>query len=162
VTVLVCTDIIRAPERVAETTAARSAMRSQISRLERALGSLAFELGMAGRALPLPTVALTATGPVAAGSPRLLSLGELEAVRDQLVADVSAAQRALVERSRSETRARRALESMLADPASHRFEILERAELGEPGCGAYEVRPRLGLLGMLFGWWCVKLSSGCP
>ena len=33
---------------------------------------------------------------------------------------------------------------------------------GEPGCGAYVVRPRLGLIGMLAGWWEVKLSSGCP
>jgi hypothetical protein len=24
------------------------------------------------------------------------------------------------------------------------------------------VRPRLGLIGMLAGWWHVKLSSGCP
>ena len=30
------------------------------------------------------------------------------------------------------------------------------------GCGAYQVRPRLGLIGMLLGWWHVKLSSGCP
>ena len=35
-------------------------------------------------------------------------------------------------------------------------------DLGEPGCGAWEVRPRLGLIGMLMGWWQVKLSSGCP
>ena len=24
------------------------------------------------------------------------------------------------------------------------------------------VKPRLGLIGMLMGWWEVKLSSGCP
>jgi len=35
-------------------------------------------------------------------------------------------------------------------------------ELGEGGCGVYQVRPRLGLIGMLAGWWHVKLSSGCP
>jgi hypothetical protein len=51
---------------------------------------------------------------------------------------------------------------MLADPHAHRFEVVRRADLGEPGCGAYAVRPAFGLLGMLFGWWCVKLSSGCP
>src|SRR5947209_8298032 len=27
-----------------------------------------------------------------------------------------------------------------------------------PGAG----RPRLGLIGMMMGWWQVKLSSGCP
>ncbi len=30
------------------------------------------------------------------------------------------------------------------------------------GCGAYQVRPRLGIIGMCMGWWHVKLSSGCP
>jgi len=34
--------------------------------------------------------------------------------------------------------------------------------VGEPGCGVWQVRPRLGLIGMLMGWWQVKLSSGCP
>lgn len=28
--------------------------------------------------------------------------------------------------------------------------------------GVWQVRPRLGLIGMLAGWWHVKLSSGCP
>jgi hypothetical protein len=37
-----------------------------------------------------------------------------------------------------------------------------QAQVGEPGCGFWEVRPRLGLIGMLMGWWCVKVSSGCP
>jgi hypothetical protein len=36
------------------------------------------------------------------------------------------------------------------------------ADLGEPGCQSWQVRPRLGLLGMLMGWWRVKHSSGCP
>jgi hypothetical protein len=35
-------------------------------------------------------------------------------------------------------------------------------ELGAGGCGVWRVRPRLGLVGMLMGWWQVKLSSGCP
>jgi hypothetical protein len=35
-------------------------------------------------------------------------------------------------------------------------------DLGENGCGVWQVRPRLGLIGMLMGWWQVKLSSGCP
>ena len=33
---------------------------------------------------------------------------------------------------------------------------------GDGGCGVYQVRPRLGIIGMLAGWWHVKLSSGCP
>jgi hypothetical protein len=61
-----------------------------------------------------------------------------------------------------EAEAREQLEAMLAHPRAHRFKLVACADLGQPGCGAYEVRPRLGLLGMLFDWWCVKLSSGCP
>ena len=55
-----------------------------------------------------------------------------------------------------------ALERMLLEPGAYRFVRIARAELGEPGCGVWEVRPRLGLIGMLMGWWQVKLSSGCP
>jgi hypothetical protein len=47
-------------------------------------------------------------------------------------------------------------------PAQHRFARISCRELGEPGCGVWQVRPRLGLIGMLMGWWQVKLSSGCP
>ena len=54
------------------------------------------------------------------------------------------------------------LERMLLDPASHRYARVSRADLGEPGCGVWQVKPRLGLIGMLMGWWEVKLSSGCP
>jgi hypothetical protein len=100
------------------------------------------------------------TGPGAGG--RLLSLGELEATRDEMVHRIRAVGRALERCMEEESNARARLEAMLADPGAHRFEVVGRAELGEPGCGAYHVRPRLGLLGMLRGWWCVKLSSGCP
>ncbi len=51
---------------------------------------------------------------------------------------------------------------MLADPATYRHARVALRELGLPGCGSYVVRPRLGLVGMLAGWWEVKLSSGCP
>ncbi len=154
----VLTDNLAGAVRVADEGTARAAMRSQIMRLERALGSLAFELGMSGRAAPLPD---PGSWPASDG-PRMLSLAELEAVRDRVIARVRAAERALGERLDAEAEARSALESMIAAPGEYRFVVIQRAELGEPGCGAYQVRPRLGLLGMLFGWWCVKLSSGCP
>ena len=51
---------------------------------------------------------------------------------------------------------------MLRDPGRHRFVRVSAADVGEPGCGVWHVRPRLGLIGMLMGWWQVKLSSGCP
>ena len=51
---------------------------------------------------------------------------------------------------------------MLLEPRKHTFTRLHREDIGQDGCGAYQVRPRLGLIGMLAGWWHVKLSSGCP
>jgi hypothetical protein len=90
-----------------------------------------------------------------AGGPRLLTLGELEACRDALVARRE-------HTTDDGTAARLLLERMLADPAAHRRARVPLAALEEPGCGAYVVRPRLGLIGMLAGWWQVKLSSGCP
>jgi hypothetical protein len=40
--------------------------------------------------------------------------------------------------------------------------VVSNEELGEPGCTRFQVRPRLGLLGMLMNWWRVVVSSGCP
>ena len=118
--------------RVADEAAARRDLRAQIAALEAA----------GGRA-------------PAAGGPRLLSLGELEVVRDHLAAAPEA-------EAAPDESARVLLERMLADPPAHRWARVPLAALGQPGCGAYVVRPRLGLIGMLAGWWEVKLSSGCP
>lgn len=133
--------------------AARRALRGQIARLERRLAdalvtgfpSDAVDVAVAGR-----------------GGPRLLSLGELEVLRDDLAAQLRSARAEIAAIAERQESARRLLESMYADPRRHRFARVARAELGVPGCGAYEVRPRLGLVGMLMGWWQVKLSSGCP
>ena len=51
---------------------------------------------------------------------------------------------------------------MLAKPADHKWLRISSADVGQPGCGHWHSRPRLGLLGMLMGWWRVKVSSGCP
>ena len=51
---------------------------------------------------------------------------------------------------------------MIADPRRFKSGRISLAALGLPGCGVYRCRPRLGLVGMLAGWWEVKLSSGCP
>jgi hypothetical protein len=136
--------------------AARRTLRRQIARLEAELGSLVLDLWNAGRT-KVPVADVTT-----AGSGRILGTGELEEVRDALVERIHDARHALKQRTEAQTTARLQLDAMLADPAQHRFQIVERAHLGEPSCGAYQVLPRLGLLGMLFGWWCVKLSSGCP
>jgi hypothetical protein len=92
----------------------------------------------------------------AAGGPRLLSLGELEACRDALAARPQPAPRPPNEAARV------LLERALLHPERHRGLRIPLAALGEPGCGVYQVRPRFGLIGRLAGWWEVKLSSGCP
>jgi hypothetical protein len=51
---------------------------------------------------------------------------------------------------------------MYAQPEKHKGAKLTNADLGLPGCTTYHVRPRAGLLGMLMGWWVVKISGGCP
>jgi hypothetical protein len=68
----------------------------------------------------------------------------------------------IAERADEQAEKRLALERMLLDPAAHRNVRISCRELGEPGCGVWQVRPRMGLIGMLMGWWQVKLSSGCP
>ncbi|MFL5843939.1 MAG: hypothetical protein ACJ762_04530 [Solirubrobacteraceae bacterium] len=133
--------------------AARRALRGQIARLERQLAD-ALVTGF-------PSDAIDVTVP-GRGGPRLLGLGELEILRDDLAAQLRRARAALAVRAERQHRARLLLESMYADPRRHKFLKIARADLGVGGCGSYEVRPRLGLVGMLAGWWHVKLSSGCP
>jgi hypothetical protein len=133
--------------------AARRTLRGQISRLERELSD-AFVTAFPTGGLPQPAVA--------AAPPRLLDLGELERVRDELAERLRCARAIITERADDQERKRVILERMLLDPGSYRFVRISRRELGEPGCGVWQVRPRLGLIGMLMGWWQVKLSSGCP
>ena len=139
-----------APERE---DAARRALRGQIARLERQLAD--------SLVTAFPGDALDVGVPSRSG-PRLLDLGELEALRDDLAERLREARAVLHARGERQAEARRLLEAMYANPRQHRFVRLPRTEMGVPGCGAYEVRPRLGLIGMLMGWWHVKLSSGCP
>ncbi len=51
---------------------------------------------------------------------------------------------------------------MIADPAEHRWVRVRGEDVGERSCKHWHSRPRWGLLGMILGWWRVKLSSGCP
>jgi hypothetical protein len=133
--------------------AARSALRDQIARLEEELAQLfcsvwprkGFSLGVAGR-----------------GGPRLLSLGELEEVRDEQAARVQHARRMLSERTYGEEQHRRLIEEMLLDPSAHKWVRVSNEDIGEPGCKHWHVRPRWSLVGMLMNWWRVVISSGCP
>ena len=96
------------------------------------------------------------------GGPRLLGLGELERLRDDLAARLRSARAAIAERAEFEERNRVLLERMRLEPGRHKFIRIPAVDVGEFGCGVYSVRPRLGIVGMLMGWWQVKLSSGCP
>jgi hypothetical protein len=133
--------------------AARRSLRTQVARLERQLAD-AFVTAYSMGGIELPAQA--------AGEPRLLDLGELERIRDELAERLRSARVTIARRADEQSEKRLALERMLLDPAAHRFARVSCRELGEPGCGAWQVRPRLGLIGMLMGWWQVKLSSGCP
>jgi hypothetical protein len=95
-------------------------------------------------------------------SPRIASLGELERQRDDLIGTLARAED-ITERIEAErASARLRLQAMLADPKSFKFVRIRNAEMGLPSCKTYEVIPRLGPIGMLAGWWHVKISSGCP
>src|SRR6201996_2180737 len=132
---------------------ARAELRRQIGKLERELAGLVAE-GL-GRVLVPHRVA-------AAGPPRVLDLGELEECRDALAGRIADARRALVEREEFEQANRELLDDMLAAPERYRWLRISRADLGLPGCGHWHSKPVLGPLGMLMGWWRVKVSSGCP
>ncbi|MBV9424508.1 MAG: hypothetical protein JOZ98_16470 [Solirubrobacterales bacterium] len=134
--------------------AARRSLRAQISKLERELAGAfvtAFPMGGLGE----PPTARTRQA-------RLLGLGELERVRDDLAERVRVARLTITERADAQAANRVLLERMLLEPEKHRSVRVACSDLGEPGCGAWQVRPRLGVIGMLMGWWQVKLSSGCP
>ena len=133
--------------------AARRSLREQIAKLERELGDVLVS------AYPRTGIDVSVR---ARGGPRLLSLGELERVRDALAGRLRGARAALAERTAVEEENRRLIERMMLAPARHKFVRVSREDIGERGCGHWEVRPRLGLVGMLMGWWQVKLSSGCP
>jgi hypothetical protein len=148
------TPVVAQPEVTEDAArAARRSLREQIAKLEGDLAS-AFVT-----AFPMGGLAIA---PTRRREPRMLDLGELERVRDELAERLRTARLTIAHRAEVQEANRVYLERMLLDPAKHRFARVYRSDIGEPGCGAWEVRPRLGLLGMLMGWWQVKLSSGCP
>ncbi|HLH13910.1 MAG TPA: hypothetical protein VKV16_03905 [Solirubrobacteraceae bacterium] len=134
---------------------ARATLRAQIARLERERSAIVAErFPHIGAPSPRASVALA--------GPALLSLGELERVRDQLAVDVQELRARVRARAAHERRAHEQLQRMRLEPARHKFARLPVRDLGTGVCGVWEVRPRLGLIGMLAGWWQLELSSGCP
>ena len=133
--------------------AARRSLREQIAHLERQLSAL-FTSAHPRRGLEWQVRA--------PGGPRLLGMGELEALRDDLAARVEDARRTLRDRAYVETRNRERIEEMMVEPERFKWVRISNDDIGEPGCKHWHARPRLGLIGMLMGWWRVKISSGCP
>jgi hypothetical protein len=131
----------------ADERAARRDLRDQIARLERELARTLAD------SFPRREPARTGPSASAQAGPRLLTLGQLERIRDELADRIA---------SLSCNRGAELLEQMRAAPELHRWAKVTSADLGEPGCRVWQVRPRLGLIGMLMGWWRVKVSSGCP
>jgi hypothetical protein len=135
-------------------TAARASLREQIARLEHELSRIV--------AAGFPHIAPAPPAAAQSAGPALLGLAELERSRDALAARVQQATKRAAARADRQRRARELLEGMKLEPGRYRYLRLPVSELGEGGCGVWEVRPRLGLIGMLAGWWQLKLSSGCP
>jgi hypothetical protein len=136
---------------------ARNALRTQIGRLERECSAIVADA--------FPHISLADSPGVkgeAVGGPCLLTLEELERMRDRLAGRTQDMHRLAAERVEHERRAGEQLERMKLEPGRYKFVRLPVRDLGQSGCGVWEVRPRLGLIGMLAGWWQVKLSSGCP
>ena len=133
--------------------AARRSLRDQIAKLESELGALfcstyprkGFDWGVASR-----------------GGPRILSTGELERLRDELADKLQHNRKLLGDRTYVEDLNRRRIEEMMLDPAAYKWVRVTNADIGEPGCKNWHVRPRYGIAGMLMNWWRVKISSGCP
>jgi len=133
--------------------AARRSLREQITKLEAELAAAFIA------AYPRTGIDFRVHG---RRGPRLLTLGELEQLRDDLMHRLREARRTLDDRAEVEARNRLLIEDMLRNPAGHKWVRVANADIGEPGCKHWHVRPRLGLVGMLMGWWRVKISSGCP
>jgi hypothetical protein len=133
--------------------AARSSLRMQVARLERECSAIVAD--------GFPHIG-ACTEKMSSAGPRLLTLEQLERLRDQLAGRLQELRRLASERAEHERQAREQLERMKLEPGRYKFVRLPVTELGQRGCGVWEVRPRFGLIGMLAGWWQLKLSSGCP
>jgi DNA-binding transcriptional regulator YhcF (GntR family) len=134
----------------ADDVSARQELRRQIGRLEAQLASYR-------REIEPPT-----TRRVRPAEPRIANVAELERTRDALLSQLGQARAIAATRARRERRAREVRDAMVADPASHRWEVVSAQETGEEGCAEWQVGSRLGPLGALMSWWRVKVSGGCP
>ena len=138
---------------LADPRLARRELKRQIAKLERELADV-FVTAFPRRGIDWKVGA--------AGGPRLLGLAELERIRDGLAVRLAEAREELGRRVDAEEANRGLVERMIADPEEYRWVQVSNEDVGERGCKHWHSRPRFGILGMLLGWWRVKLSSGCP
>ena len=94
--------------------------------------------------------------------PHLLSLAELELVRDGLLSELARAEETLALQVHTRREKRILLKRMTEEPVKFRWARVTTVDLGEPGCRSWEVVPKLGPVGMLANWWRIRISSGCP
>ena len=142
----------RVPVRPDE-AAARRSLREQIAHLEGEFGALfCTAYPRTGFDWHVPS----------RGGPRVLSLVELEELRDELAERLEHNRRVLGDRTYVEELNRCRIEEMLLAPEEHKWVVIRNEDIGERGCKSWHVRPRFGLLGMLMNWWRVRISSGCP
>jgi DNA-binding transcriptional regulator YhcF (GntR family) len=130
----------------------RRELRRQIARLEAQLASYPADSRKPGEP----------THPLLRPKGHVPDMAELERIRDDLIERLKRARETAERKGNRQGRARARLERMTADPAAHKWETVGSDELGDPGCGTWEVQPKWGPVGALMNWWRVKVSSGCP
>jgi DNA-binding transcriptional regulator YhcF (GntR family) len=133
-----------------DTVPVRRELRRQIEKLEISLAAYPDSLRPPG---PPPVTPL---------QPHVAGAGELEHSRNRLVDRVAEFGALAEARSVQRLESRLRLEEILDAPADHKWQRVDTGHLGEPGCRNWHAVPRLSVIGMLLGWWRVKVSSGCP
>src|SRR5829696_9934299 len=105
--------------------ASRADLRRQIAALELLLARL-FDSAFPRKGIDFAVAGM--------GGPRLLSVDELERVRDGLAARIHDVSHRLHDAAYVEEKNRELIEEMTADPASYRWVRVNNADIGEPGC----------------------------
>jgi DNA-binding transcriptional regulator YhcF (GntR family) len=140
------------PEIEVDERGARRELRRQIARLEAELGTYAADL------VREPS----STHPLLRPKAHMPNIEELERSRDQLMKQLAEVRGDVEERGQRQQEARAHIEEMVSAPERHKWEWVSNEDTGDPGCKTWHTRPRYGPVGMLMGWWRVKVSSGCP
>jgi len=100
--------------------------------------------------------------PVPGNGPRLLTMKQLELVRDALSTQLTVAEEALAVQVHTRHEKRSLLKRMTEEPTKFRWARVTSVDVGLPGCLTWESVPRLGPVGMVKNWWRIRISSGCP